>query len=313
MREKPVLVRWILAALCAAFLACPAWAANPPSPITNLPDGLVGEFYAPPDGKGPPILMLGGSEGGIPSSAARELNAHGFGVLALAYFKAPGLPQTLQAIPLEYFDKAVDWLASQPTGTRGRVAIVSASKGAEAGLLVASRNPKVCAVAAGLPSSVAWAGVNMQNPMNAGPSWTSGGQPVPYVPYDFSGGFKSVIDLYTRSYAKAKPETQIPVEQIRGPVLLISGRQDALWPSTAMSDAAMARLDAAKFRYPHQHLAYDNAGHAAFGKPPAPGVVIPAAVIAQTGGTVEGNVAARVDGWPMVLAFLDEAFRKGCR
>ena len=310
---RKLVVRWILAALGAALLSGPAWAANPPAPITDLPEGLVGEFYAPPGGKGPLILMLGGSEGGIPSSTARDLNAHGFGVLALAYFRAPGLPQTLQSIPLEYFDKAVDWLSSQHTGTRRRVAVVGVSKGAEAALLVGSRDPWVCAVMAALPSSVAWVGVNMQNPMAAEPSWTSGGQSVAYVPYDFSSGFKSVIDLYTHSYAKAKPETQIPVEKIRGPVLLISGRQDAIWPSTTMSDAAMARLDAARFRYPHQHLAYDNAGHAAFGKPPAPGVVVPAAMIAQAGGTAEGNVAARVDGWPKALAFLDEAFRKGCR
>jgi len=313
MIGRVVFARWILAALAVALFSGPAWAASPSAPITNLPEGLVGEFYAPPGGKGPLILLLGGSEGGVPSRTARDLNEHGFGVLALAYFKAPGVPQTLQAIPLEYFDKAVDWLASQPTGTRRRVTIVGVSKGAEAALLVGSRNPRVCAVVAGLPSSVAWVGVDMQNLTKAGPSWTSGGQPVAYVRYDFSGKFKSVIDLYTRSYAKAEPETQIPVEKIRGPVLLISGRQDALWPSTAMGDAAMARLDAAKFRYPHQHLAYDNAGHAAFGKPPAPGVVVPAAMIAQAGGTAEGNVAARVDGWPKTLAFLDEAFRKGCR
>ncbi|MGH6909997.1 MAG: acyl-CoA thioester hydrolase/BAAT C-terminal domain-containing protein, partial [Phenylobacterium sp.] len=273
-----------------------------------------GEFYAPPAGKGPLLLLLGGSEGGVPSRAARDLNAQGFGVLALAYFMAPGVPQTLQSVPLEYFDTAVDWLAAQPTGTRRRVAIVGVSKGAEAGLLEGSRNPRVCAVVAGLPSSVAWAGVNMQNLADPKPSWTSGGQPVAYAPYDFaSGRFKSIIDLYTRSFAKAQPEAHIPVEKIRGPVLLISGRQDALWPSTAMGDAIMARLDAATFRYPHQHLAYDNAGHAAFGKPPAPGVVVPAAMIAQAGGTAEGNVAARVDSWPKTLAFLNEAYRKGCR
>jgi dienelactone hydrolase len=61
-------------------------------------------------------------------------------------------------------------------------------------------------------------------------------------------------------------------------------------------------------RYGHRHLAYDAAGHACFGEPPAAGMKIPPQIV-QLGGTIEGNVAARADSWPKVLAFLDETLR----
>jgi dienelactone hydrolase len=192
--------------------------------------------------------------------------------------------------------------------------VVGGSKGAEAALLLASRDPRLCAVVAGSPSGVVWAGIDMAHP--AVPvtvsSWTLAGKQVAFIPYA-EGPFRGLLDLYERSLAKASPDATIPVEKIHGPVLLISGKSDQLWPSTRMADAAMARLDAAHFPYAHRHLAYDQAGHAAFGAPlPADSPNLPR--LAGLGGTPEGNQAARTDGWPKVLAFLDEAFAgKTCR
>ena len=63
---------------------------------------------------------------------------------------------------------------------------------------------------------------------------------------------------------------------------------------------------------PHQHLAYADAGHAGFGAPVAPDNPN-LRHLADFGGTVAGNQAARSDGWPKALAFLATAFRNGCR
>ena len=235
--------------------------------------------------------------------------ARGFASLGLAYFGDPGVPATLENVPLEYFAKAIDWLSSQPGVDAKRIGIFGGSKGAEAALLVAARDPRIKAVVAGVPSSVAWQGYNPANFTNPGPSWTEGGKPVPFAPYDRSAPFHGLLDLYQRSLAKAPAEAIIPVERIRGPVLLVSARDDKLWPSAAMGDAVVARLDKAKFRYAHENLAYDNAGHAGFGEPLPPGTVVPPAILAQAGGTAEGNLAMRADAWPKVLAFLDETLR----
>lgn len=286
-------------------------AAQQPQPVQPLPDGLVGEYFPPPTDKGLLVLYLGGSEGGVPRSGARDLNQQGFGVLALAYFKAPGVPATLEAVPLEYFDKAVSWLAVQPANAGRRVAVVGGSKGAEAALLLASRNTRICGVVAAAPSSVAWQGFNPQNPGSSAASWTLDGKAIPYARYDFSTPFKTLGEMYTRSLAKADAAAQIPVERIKAPVLLISGDADALWPSSAMGEALVGRAKQHGKRQ-IQHLAFKDAGHAAFGKPAPSVAVIPAALVAQSGGTAEGNQAARLASWPAAKAFLEKVRDAGC-
>lgn len=280
-----------------------------------LPEGLVGDFHpAPPGAKRPLVLILGGSEGGLAgaSSMAKEIEAEGFGTLALAYFKAPGLSPDLASVPLETFDRAITWLSGQPG--RPRVILIGVSKGAEAALLAASRNPQVCAVVAGLPSSVAWPSSSPSK--FSQPSWMAGGAPVPFLPYAVTAfGKGGVFALYNDALPTLPQHADavIPVERIRGPVLLISGKQDALWPSAVMGEQIMTRLEQAKVRYARQHLSYENAGHASFGKPAAPGVVPPPAMITASGGTAEGNQAARVDSWPKVLAFMHNSARTECR
>ena len=52
----------------------------------------------------------------------------------------------------------------------------------------------------------------------------------------------------------------IPVEKIQGPVLLVSGSDDQVWPSSALADIAMRRLEAHDFAFPFKHLRYEGAG-----------------------------------------------------
>jgi dienelactone hydrolase len=303
--------RHFLAAAAGVLIPALARAQGAAPTVVMPPAGLVGELHLPGGkGRAPALLVLGGSEGGHASAFhyAQVLARRGFAGLGLAYFGDPGVPATLENVPLEYFTRAVDWLAAQPGVDPKRIGVFGGSKGAEAALLIAARDPRIKAVVAGAPSSVAWQGVNMSNPISPGPSWTEGGKPRPFAAYDGSVPFRGVLDMYQRSLAKAPPKAAIAVERINGPVLLVSGRDDRLWPSTAMADAMMARLDQAKFRFRHTHLAYDHAGHACFGEPPAPGVEIPPRIV-QLGGTIEGNVAARADSWPKVLAFLDETLK----
>jgi hypothetical protein len=302
-------------AAAAAGVCAPALArAETATPkVIATPPGLVGELHLP-DGAGrraPGLLILGGSEGG--HGPARHFAAtfakRGFASLGLAYFGDPGLPPTLENVPLEYFTRAIDWLVAQPDVDPRRIGVFGGSKGAEAALLVAARDSRIKVAVAGVPSSVAWQGVNMANPANPGPSWTLGGRPVPYVHYDGSVPFHGLLDLYRRSLDKAPAEAFIAVERIDGPVLLVSARDDKLWPSATMGDQIIARLDKARFRFAHVHLSYDNAGHAGFGEPLPPGTAIPPAMLAQLGGTAEGNLAMRADSWPKILAFLDAALK----
>jgi dienelactone hydrolase len=278
-------------------------------------NGLVGELYTPAGARPAraAILVLGGSEGGLAgaSSEARDLARHGYVALALAYFGAPGRPDSLTNIPLEYFKAALDFLRERRGIDPNRIGVVGTSKGGEAALLIAATYTEVRVVVAGVPSNLAWQGYNPRNPMDPSPSWTLNGKAVAFMPYAMDAPFTSVFDLYRRSLARLDQhqDAVIQVERINGPVLLACGEADALWPSCPMSDAVVSRLNANGFRFPVQELRYPRAGHAAFGIPIPEGNPARAMLLAL-GGDAVGNDAARADSWPKALDFLDRSLRR---
>jgi len=311
-------------ALALSALASPAQAQQQPAPpAAQEPQGapvrdhgLVGTWFPPASGKrGPVLLVLGGSEGGEQGSKriGAAFAAQGYGVLSLAWFKAPGLPEQLQEVPLEYFGKALDWLKTQPLADPGRVGLYGISKGGEAALLLASRRPEIKAVVAAVPSSVVWQGINFADYTSVKSSFSLGGKPVAYLPYDMTQPFVSVLDLYQRSLKTiaAHPDAVIPVERIAGPVLLLSAKSDTLWPSSEMADQVMARLDAKGFRHAHEHIAYPDAGHGA--TVPTLAVSPANAGVHNMGGTETGNAFARSDAWARMMTFYRKALGSPAR
>lgn len=327
------MTRIALNALAAATMLTGAWsaaaepsseatAATPSPALADQPvmtkvtaNGLVGELYAPagPGRRHPAVLVLGGSEGGLEGSShdARDIARHGYVALALAYFGTPGVPDELTNIPLEYFKTAVDFLGSQPDVDPGRIGLVGGSKGGEAALLIAAHYPQVKVVVAGVPANVAWQGFNRHNYADPSGSWTLDGKPMAFVPYDTSAPFTSIYDLYKRSLSKldAHQDAIIPVERINGPVMLVCGGADVLWPSCPMSDAIVNRLKSKGFRHPVEELSYPNAGHGAFG-PPIPAGNPALAMLVSLGGDGKGNQAARADSWAKAMSFLDRALKR---
>ena len=89
--------------------------------------GLVATAYLPAHaGRHPAILVLPGSQGGLPApnTFVGGLATRGYVVLAVAYFNAEGLPPLLQSIPLEYFATAVAWLTAQPEVDPARIGVL---------------------------------------------------------------------------------------------------------------------------------------------------------------------------------------------
>jgi dienelactone hydrolase len=198
-------------------------------------EGFVGRFYQPAlDAPAPGILLLGGSGGGLPGGEVPGLLAsHGYPTLALAYFGTRGLARDLKEIQLEYFARALEWLGRQPGVDAARLVTYGASRGAEAALLLGSAYPAlVRAVVAYAPSSV----VNPGLP-DGGPAWTLGGRPVPYVDRCQLGD----------PDPPNCPDAVIRVETTAGPVFLVAGTSDLVWPSAPYADAirpAAARAQA---------------------------------------------------------------------
>jgi dienelactone hydrolase len=256
--------------------------------------GIYGNLYLPKRaaGRRPAVLVFSGSGGGLTTSfAAALLAAHGHPSLALAYFKAPGLPQSLHNIPLEYFTKALKVLRAQPGVDPRHVLVAGVSRGGEAALLLGAHFPQlVNGVIAGVPSSVVNPG---ERPDASKPAWTLGGRPLPAVsPSEFG-----------RPDQTSNPRAVIPVERIRGPVLLACGEQDLRWPSCAYVDAITARLRAHRFAHPVTALRYPDAGHLIGGLTAWYGSLTDDALTSD-GGTVAATQAAQADAHAKLLALL---------
>jgi dienelactone hydrolase len=288
---------WCLLACALSFASAMA------DGVAVRENGLVATWYAPVH-KAPVVLVLGGSECGEKGGQflAEHIASLGFGALSLAYCGLDGLTPAVKNIPLEYFGKAIDWIEKQPLADKKHIGIYGISVGGETALVVASRDKRITAVVAGVPSSVVWQGFDPANYGAVSPTYLLDGKPVPYLPYDMSQAFISILDLYQRSLntLPQHPEAIIPVENINGPVLLLSGKADALWPSSAMSEQVIARLDTKHFRFAHEHIAYDNAGHVA---PLPPSNNSALKTLSTLGGTEEGNTAARTDAWARTGSF----------
>lgn len=328
--RRPVLLRVALAAVIGVSggaigqvtdRSVIAAEASPLQPTTAAPDavplihipvregGLVGELIVPDDGKRHPgVLRLGGSEGGLKTADAKTLAAHGYAVLALAYFGAPGLPADLEEIPLEYFGRAIDWMRTSPRIDAERLGIVGISRGSTLALLLPTIYPGFDAVVAMAPSHVIWQSSYLDWSRYAErSSYSRSAEALPFVPYDFSNkeamkDCSSKTMACTRMYEISLNQKQhvdkarIPVEKMGAPVLLVSGKSDALWPSSAMGDEIIRRFATENYPYEYRHLSYDAAGHCGLND-------------CFGGGTAEGNARALSEGRAQTLAFLDRHLR----
>jgi dienelactone hydrolase len=97
------------------------------------------------------------------------------------------------------------------------------------------------------------------------------------------------------------PLEDIPVERIEGPVLTAGAGDDRVWASRGSVEQIERRLTARNFRFPHQGLIYEDAGHligtALPYEPTTPGAS------GGFGGTPRADAAAEAALWPHVLRF----------
>lgn len=295
--------------------------------------GIVGTLFATSRGGAPApgVLLLSGSDGGQHDHAAALLASHGYAVLALTCFGAEDTPQHLNHIELDDIGRALEWLASQPQVDASRIATLGLSRGGELALQVGSMFGRVGAVVAGAPSSVRQAGLTGSHTDFTQPAWVHGGVALPFVPGRFGPlqflRFMATWLLRRPMRQRAMFErllrggtdverAEIEVERIAGPVLLISGSDDQLWPSDRYAEAVMRRLDLRAHRYPRRHTCYPGAGHfvccpyALPSLPPLTRLSPVGGLTIDFGGTAAANAAAATASWQEILDFLDR-FRAG--
>jgi dienelactone hydrolase len=291
-------------------------------PIPVREEGLVGTLFlpaAPPPY--PVVITLGGSAPGVFSPPALLFASQGLAAFALAYFGMEDLPRDLNRIRLEYFHTAIHWCRRRKELRPEAIAVAGASRGGELALLLAATYPEIVAVVGWVPSGVTFAGVvrDRDGPVAA---WTREGRDLPFVGFDRSAvDWKQTPIRLTPGFLAAISDTaalaaaEIPVEHINGPVLMISGTDDQVWPSTLLAEVAVLRLRSYQHPFAVEHICYEGAGHNI--GPPSPFAPLTTTHAVhpvlgydfELGGTPERNAQASVDSWGKILEFLNQRFR----
>ena len=292
-------------------------------------DGVVGTLFLPPgQGPHPTVVALNGGGGGLNEYWAAMLASHGYASLALGVFNVPGRPRALIELPLDDLESAIRWLRGQAWLRDHLLAVWGPSRGGELALLLGATYPEIDAVIAWSPSGVVFWGLGQADDGRPGPhaAWSRGGEPLPYLQEDNrfadrrpdpapAGEPIAWAPAYLAHLedSAALARATIPVERIRGPVLLVSGSDDRMWPSQALAEVALRRLEAHRHPHPYRHLAYPGAGHNIL-VPHSPltvrasGVPIPGVggQLFSLGGTPQADAAAGAAAWRETLAFLEQ-------
>ena len=247
-----------------------------------------------PTGTG--VVLAAGSSGRVDVDRAQVLADAGAAVLAIRWFGGPGQPAGPYGVPLEIFVGALDLLAPDCD----RLALVGTSFGAEASLIVAALDQRVDAVVAFAPSAYVWGG-------HDGDRWTSHwtwhGEPLPFLP--FVEGWEPDSDppafrsFYARSVEASAPElvgaASIPVERIRGSVVLVAGGDDQVWPAVDFAHEIADRRTAAGLAT--DVVTHPDAGHRTI----LPGeAVVGGGQPMLRGGTEDADRALGELAWPAI-------------
>lgn len=267
----------------------------------------------------PTILLVGGGHwGDYWGQEFAKLNYVG---LSVPYYREEGLPPLLEEIPLEYFKKVTLWLKEQPEVNASKVIVMGASRNAELALLIASYFPDdIHGVIAFSPSAVSWS--NTVLPFNSDsvkPSWTFKKEPVPYIAMDkIRGTTNTTIETLTYwknglSDSTAVSNASIQVEHINGPILLLSGAEDEVWPAAMMSDLLEKRIKLNNFQFDFENIQYKNAGHLISSNPNHPSTMRQGKMQIEGksyafnfGGTEKGDMEAQKDAAQRIFKFLSK-------
>ena len=216
------------------------------------------------------MIVVSGSDGGIKwaNKIASVYSEHGIPSLAIAYWKTKYTPKALALIPIEIIQHAVLWLMKNGYS---KVGIYGISKGAELALTSGSLIPQIEFVIAVSPSCCVFEGIAKPAYSNTS-SWTWGGKPLPYASFhNISVSIiKNILKNYEFGFVKQyidvletnkNEENTIKVENINGPILLLSAKEDAQWPSVKMGKMICDRLNDKEFEFPFHHEIFYPASH----------------------------------------------------
>ena len=213
------------------------------------------------------VITVSGSEGGLEHAGklAHFLQENNIPALALGIFKTKHTGRSLDRIPLERMHDAILWL--RKNGYEN-IAVEGVSKGAEYALAAAIAFSELSCVIVKTPSWFYSEGMISKRPSGTS-CWSYLGKELPFTPYK-TRKFDIVKMMWkAREYNLLEvntdkavlPESVIPVEKIKAPVLMFSTSVDTVWPSKISCEKLEERLSQKGFSYPYRHVCFDHMSH----------------------------------------------------
>lgn len=238
-------------------------------------------YHSAPSG-GAMILLLGsGGNNALTKGVAKWLMKQGVSALCLGPENGPGY----HSFPLERVEEAIRFLKARG---HDRLGILGASITTIPALMAAARFPEISLTIAVTPCDFVLQGFSKEK-RDGCPEWPVEGEsmltwraePLPYVPYAYqhprywqvvqeetkgSGNLLSSQRLFrdTETAAQLTEDVMIPVENIRGRLLLIGCEDDSLWPTAHYIRRMDQRLKARAHRCRYDALVYAHGTHFAF-------------------------------------------------
>ena len=224
-------------------------------------------LYTGASDKQPLIVGLGGSEGGNAWASTywqktrEEFLAKGYAFLAIGYFGCKGTPQILDKIAIDEVYQAIAQAKTKSKINAAKIAVLGGSRGADLALLLGSYYKDISAVVGMSSSHAVFPGHTQEFSTSC---WTFNGKELPFVPVneaavpflmkrDLRGAFEAML-----KDTAAEQKALIKVENINGPILLLSATKDEIIPAVAMGHKMIERLKKNQFNYPYDHVIYEG-------------------------------------------------------
>ncbi|CAO2586862.1 Acyl-coenzyme A thioesterase 5 [Lemmus lemmus] len=212
-------------------------------------------FLPPEPGPYPGIVDLFGVGGGLPEYRASLLAGKGFAVLALAYYNYDDLPKRMDAMRMEYFEEAVNYLLSHPEVKGPGIGLLGISKGADLCLSMASFLKGITAAVIINGSLANAVGTLHYKDKNLPPLSMN----VNLI-RETKDGLKDILGVLNCPLEGPDQKSIIPVERSDTTFLFLVGQDDHNWKSEFYANEISKRLQAHGKEKP-QIICYPETGH----------------------------------------------------
>lgn len=218
----------------------------------------------------PLIVAFGGSQGGNTwtedywAEMRNRFLQQGYAVLSIGYFNTANTPAVLDRISLNAIYDTIISVSKHPKINKNKIALLGSSKGGELVLNLASIYEEIDAVVALVPSHVTFPSMTITGNTS---SWTYNDKELSAIKIPFKAAWHLIQGDVQRSLniifenEKYWKDAAIEVEKINCPILLVSAKNDELWPSDYMSEKIEERLKENQFKYYYQHVSFEGKHH----------------------------------------------------